>query len=382
MPRRFLIIQKEVNTMQVPMLDLQKQYEQIRDDVMPAIEEVCKKQALCLGPAVEKFENEIASYCDSRYAIGVSSGTDALLVALMAGGVKAGDEVIVPSFTFAATTGVVARLGAKPVFVDIEEDTFNMDTLLLAELINDRTKAIIPVHLYGQMADMQPIMDLATARDILVVEDSAQSIGAKQNDKMSGSIGDFGCFSFYPTKNLGAFGDGGLITTNSDMFAKATKMVRNHGQNATYQYETIGGNFRLDGIQGAVLSVKLKYLDSWAEKRRQNATVYNDKLQGVGDIQTPFIKSYNYSVYNQYTITTSRRDELKSYLSENGIGCAVYYPEPLHLQKCFAYLGYNKGDLPITDQACRKVLSLPISPELSQEQQGYVIEKIKDFYAK
>lgn len=367
--------------MQVPMLDLRRQYQEIKEEVMPVIEEVCQSQALCLGPAVDKFENEIARYCDCKHAIGVSSGTDALLVALMAGGVSAGDEVIVPSFTFAATTGVVARIGAKPVFIDIDPETFNMDTDQLKSLVTDRTKAIIPVHLYGQMADMEPILDIASKHNLLVVEDSAQSIGAKQNDKMSGSLGDFGCYSFYPTKNLGAFGDGGLITTNSDQLNTRTRMVRNHGQNATYKYEMIGGNFRLDGIQGAVLSVKLKHLDIWAQKRRDNAAAYDAALAGIDGLVTPVVKPYNLSVYNQYTIRTARRDELKAHLVGNGIGCGVYYPEPLHLQKCFEYLGYKDGDLPVTDKACREVLSIPVSPELTQEQRSYVIEKIKEFYA-
>jgi dTDP-4-amino-4,6-dideoxygalactose transaminase len=274
----------------------------------------------------------------------------------------------------------VARLGAKPVFVDIEEDTYNMDTSQLPSLITDKTKAIVPVHLYGQMADMDPVLDIASRHELLVVEDSAQSIGAKQNGKMSGSLGDFGCYSFYPTKNLGGFGDGGLITTNSDQLNKRVRMIRNHGQNSTYQYELIGGNFRLDGIQGAVLNVKLKYLEGWAQNRRENAAVYNEALEGVGDIRIPVIRDYNYSVYNQYTIRTSRRDALKEHLSGNGIGCGVYYPEPLHLQKCFEYLGYGKGDLPVTDKACREVLSIPVSPELTEEQRDYVIEKIKEFY--
>jgi len=367
--------------MQVPMLDLREQYQQIKDEVMPAIEEVCQMQALCLGPAVDKFEKEVGLYLGSKHAIGVSSGTDALLMALMAGGIGAGDEVIVPSFTFAATTGVVARLGAKPVFADINEDTYNMDTTLLAGLITEKTKAIMPVHLYGQMADMDPILALAKKHGLLVVEDAAQSIGAKQNGKMCGNFGDFGCFSFYPTKNLGAFGDGGLVTTNSDSLNTTTRMIRNHGQNATYKYELIGGNFRLDGIQGAVLSVKLKHLHEWEAKRRSNAAVYDKALAGVGDIKTPVIKPYNYSVYNQYTIRTSKRDELKTHLSGNGIGCAVYYPEPLHQQKCFEFLGTHKMCLPVTEKTCRQVLSIPISPELKPEQQKYIIEKIKEFYA-
>ncbi len=367
--------------MQVPMLDLRQQYQEIKDEVMPAIEEVCQMQTLCLGPAVDKFEKEVGHYLGSKHAIGVSSGTDALLMALMAGGIGAGDEVIVPSFTFAATTGVVARLGAKPVFVDIDEQTYNMDTSLLPAAITARTKAIIPVHLYGQMTDMEPVMALAKKHNLLVIEDAAQSIGATQNGKMCGNFGDFGCFSFYPTKNLGAFGDGGLVTTNSDALNTTTRMIRNHGQNATYKYEIIGGNFRLDGIQGAVLSVKLGYLPKWEEKRRANAAVYDRELAGVGDIKIPMIKPYNHSVYNQYTIRIARRDALKQHLSGNGIGCAVYYPEPLHLQKCFEFLDAHKISLPVTEKACREVLSIPISPELTPVQQQYIIEKIKEFYA-
>lgn len=366
--------------MQVPMLDLRRQYQLIRDEVMPAIEEVCESQALCLGPAVDKFEKEIAHYCGVKHAIGISSGTDALLVALMAGGVGAGDEVIVPSFTFAATTGVVARLGAKPVFVDIDEQTYNMNTDMLASLITEKTKAIIPVHLYGQMADMEPITALAKKYNLLVIEDAAQSIGSKQNGKMAGGFGDMGCFSFYPTKNLGAFGDGGLITTDSDELNTTVRMIRNHGQNATYKYELIGGNFRLDGIQGAVLSVKLAHLDVWAGKRRANAALYDKSLVNVGDIVTPFIKPCNFSVYNQYTIRTSKRDALKQHLSGNGIGCAVYYPEPLHTQKCFEYLGSQSRQLPVTAKACQQVLSIPVSPELEPRQQAYIIEKIKEFF--
>ncbi len=366
--------------MQVPMLDLRKQFQKIKDDAMPAIEEVCRTQALCLGPAVERFEHEMAQYCDCGFAAGVTSGTDALLVALMAAGVTEGDEVIVPSFTFVATTGVVVRLGAKPVFIDIDEDTYNIDTSQIKALITDKTKAIIPVHLYGQMADMAPIMEAAAENNLFVIEDAAQSIGAKQHDKMSGSIGDFGCFSFYPTKNLGAFGDGGMITTKSEKLDKTIRMIRNHGQASTYEYERIGGNFRLDGIQGAVLSVKLEYLDEWTQQRRKNAARYNKELQGVGDILTPTVKPYNYSVYNQYTIRTASRDRLKQHLTDNGIGCAVYYPSPLHLQACYDYLQYKAASLPVTEKVCGEVLSIPVSPELSEEQQQYVVEKIKEFY--
>ncbi|MGE4285807.1 MAG: DegT/DnrJ/EryC1/StrS family aminotransferase [Phycisphaerae bacterium] len=366
--------------MNVPMLDLRKQYQAIKNEVLPAIEAVCESQACCLGPAVDAFEKEAAIYCGCAHAIGVSSGTDALLVSLMAAGVEAGDEVIVPSFTFAATTGVVARLGAVPVFVDIDEYSFNVNPAFIEERITEKTKAIIPVHLYGQMAQMEPIMSLAAQYGFAVIEDSAQSIGAEQGGRKSGSIGDYGCFSFYPTKNLGAFGDGGMITTNDAELDRLCRMIRNHGQNAQYEYERLGGNFRLDGIQGAVLSVKLKHLKSWEARRRANAAIYDRMLAGVAEVSTPVIEEGNYSVYNQYTIKAERRDELKAHLTAKGIGCAVYYPYPLHLQKCFASLGWKEGSLPVTERICTQVLSLPISSELEAGQVEYVAEAIKEFY--
>ncbi len=365
--------------MQVPLLDLKKQFEQIRDEVMPAINRVCQEQALCLGPAVDKFEKEIALYCESKYAIGVSSGTDALLVALMALGIKPGDEIIVPAFTFVATTGAVARVGAVPVFVDIDEKTFNIDPTKIEEKITDKTRAIIPVHLFGQLADMKPIMSIAKKYNLSVIEDAAQSIGASQDGIKCGNFGDFGCFSFYPTKNLGAFGDGGLITTNNQNLDNLTRMVRNHGQNATYEYQIIGGNFRLDGIQGAVLSVKLNYLDQWSNKRRENAEFYNEAFADL-DLETPYIAENNHSIYNQYTIKCAKRDALQAHLRESEVGCGVYYPFPLHLQKCFAHLNYKEGDLPITDKVCKEVLSLPISPELTTEQRDFVVETVRAFF--
>lgn len=366
--------------MNVPLLDLKKQFAEIKNEVMPAIEAVCESQALCLGPAVDKFEKEVAQYCGVKYALGVSSGSDALLVALMSLGIEPGDEVIVPSFTFVATTGAVARVGAVPVFVDIDEDSFNIDPAKIEEKITSKTKAIIPVHLFGQVAQMKPIIEIANKYGLAVVEDAAQSIGAKQDGISCGNFGDFGCYSFYPTKNLGAFGDGGLLVTNDENLYDIAKMIRNHGQSATYEYQLIGGNFRLDGIQGAVLSVKLKHLDNWSQKRRDNAAVYDKAFANIDDIKTPMIEQNNYSIYNQYTIRTSRRDELKQFLQENGVGCAVYYPYPLHLQKCFAKLGYKQGDLPNTDKACLEVLSLPIAPELSGEQLDYVVKTVRRFF--
>lgn len=365
--------------MQVPLLDLRKQFAQIRDEVMPVINEVCESQALCLGPAVAKFEEEVADYCESKFALGVSSGTDALLMALMALEIKPGDEIIVPSFTFVATTGAVARVGATPVFVDIDEKTFNIDPAKIEEKITSKTRAIIPVHLFGQLANMKPIMAIAKKHNLAVVEDAAQSIGATQDGTKCGNFGNFGCFSFYPTKNLGAFGDGGLVTTNDKNLCDISKMVRNHGQNATYEYQMIGGNFRLDGIQGAVLNIKLKYLESWSNKRRENAKYYDEGFAGL-DLVTPYIAENNRSIFNQYTIRCDRRDELQKYLQENEIGCAVYYPSPLHLQKCFHHLGYKEGDLPLTDKACKEVLSLPIAPELASDHRDFVIEKVNAFF--
>lgn len=368
--------------MQVPLLDLRKQFAQIKDEVMPAINEVCESQALCLGPAVASFEKNVAQYCDSKFAIGVSSGSDALLVALMTLGIEPGDEIIAPAFTFVATTGAIARVGATPVFVDIDPKTFNIDPAKIEEKITPKTRAIIPVHLFGQVADMKPIMAIAKKHNLAVVEDCAQSIGASQDGVKCGNFGDFGCFSFYPTKNLGAFGDGGLITTNNAELDDITRMIRNHGQNSTYEYQMIGGNFRLDGIQGAVLDIKLKYLDSWSNKRIENAKRYNDALSSIEDLTTPFVEDNNHCIFNQYTIRTTKRDELKNFLQSKEVGCAVYYPFPLHLQKCFEHLNYSESDLPETDSACKEVLSLPIAPELTIEQQDFVIKTIKEFYQK
>ena len=365
--------------MNVPMLDLKAQYETIKGEIIPAITDVCEKQALCLGPAVVQFEENVAKYCGSNFAIGVSSGSDALLASLMSMGIGQGDEVIAPAFTFVATTGAIARVGATPVFVDINKDTFNIDPAKIESAITPKTKAIIPVHLFGQLADMDAILEIANKHDLLVIEDAAQSIGASQKGIKAGNFGDCGCFSFYPSKNLGAFGDGGLITTNDKSLCNKIKMVRNHGQSGTYEYELIGGNFRLDGIQGAVLDIKLKYLEKWSQKRRDNAAIYNNILSD-SEVKTPFIAENNISIYNQYTIKAPKRDELKQHLINNNIGCAVYYPNPLHLEKCFKDLGYKIGDLPETDRASKEVLSIPVYPELSTEQIEYVAKTILSFY--
>ncbi|MCP4451029.1 MAG: DegT/DnrJ/EryC1/StrS family aminotransferase [Planctomycetes bacterium] len=364
--------------MQVPMLDLKAQFASIKSEVMSAIEEVCESQMLCLGPVVQAFELQAAEYCGCKHAIGVSSGSDALIIALMALNVGPGDEVITTPFTFFATAGAIARVGAKPVFVDVDAKTYNISPTLIEAAITKRTKAIIPVHLFGQMAQMKPIMDLAKEHNLAVIEDAAQSIGAEQNHVPCGGIGDMGCFSFYPTKNLGAFGDGGMVTTNNDDLAQALRILRDHGQHPRYYYQRIGGNFRLDAIQGAVLSVKIKSLDAWSDRRRANAEMYNELLASTPVI-CPTVESNNLSVYNQYTIRSAHRDQLQAYLGEKQIGSAVFYPKALHVQDCFADLGYCESDFPVTNTLCKEVLSLPIFPELAEQQIRMVAKAIGDW---
>ena len=365
--------------MRVPILDLKVQYAAIKDEITRAINKVCESQAFALGPAVEEFERNVAAYCNSEHAIGVSSGTDALLVSLMALGIKPGDEVITTPFSFFATAGCIVRVGARPVFVDVDPDSYNIDPALIEEKITEKTRAIVPVHLFGQLARMEAITEIAKRHNLAVIEDAAQAIGASRSGTLAGNFGDCGCFSFYPTKNLGGFGDGGLVTTNSDLLADDIRTLRDHGQKPRYFYKVIGGNFRLDGIQGAVLNVKLKYLDDWNEKRRQNAALY-DSLFVDSPVGTPAIDSGNVSIYHQYTITASGRDKLQKYLADNDIGSAVFYPKPLHLQDCFKELGYKQGDMPVAERLCNEVLSLPVYPELSQEEIEYVAGTVLKFY--
>ena len=365
--------------MQVPLLDLKAKYATIKDEVMPAISRVCESQVLALGPAVADFEEKIAAYCQSKYAVGVSSGTDALLVSLMALDIKPGDEIITTPFTFFATAGCVVRVGARPVFVDVEPDSYNIDPSGIEEKITEKTKAIIPVHMFGQAAQMKAINEIAKRHNLAVIEDAAQAIGADQDGIKCGNLGDCGCFSFYPTKNLGAFGDGGLVTTNSETLAQKLKILRDHGQNPRYFYGMIGGNFRLDGIQAAVLNVKLGHLDSWNEKRRQNADLY-DELFADSPVNTPKISANNFCIYHQYTVTVPERDQLQKFLSENTIGSAIFYPKPLHVQECFSELGYSQGDFPVAEGLCDGVLSLPIYAELSHEQIEYVAGTVLKFY--
>jgi len=365
--------------MRIPILDLKAQYAAIKDEVMRAISEVCENQAFALGPAVAEFEKNVAIYCNSKHAIGVSSGTDALLVSLMAMDVKPGDEVITTPFSFFATAGCVVRIGARPVFVDIDPDSGNIDPAGIEEKITEKTRAIIPVHLFGQIAPMKAITEIASQNNLAVIEDAAQAIGASRDGIMAGNFGNCGCFSFYPTKNLGGFGDGGLVTTNTDSLADNIRTLRDHGQKPRYFYKVIGGNFRLDGIQGAVLNVKLKYLDDWNEKRRQNAALYDSLFTG-SPVGTPAIDSGNVSIYHQYTVTVPERDELQKYLADNDIGSAVFYPKPLHLQDCFKELGYKQGDMPVAERFCNEVLSLPVYPELLPDEIEYVARTVLKYY--
>jgi len=367
-----------------PFLDLKAQYRKIKSEIDAAIQRVMESQQFILGAEVESFEREMAEYVGVKHAIACASGSDALLLALMALGIGPGDEVITVSFTFIATAGAIARLGARPVFVDIESDTYNIDPSKIEAAITSKTKAIIPVHLFGMAAAMDPIMKIAHSRGIPVVEDAAQAIGARYSDRKVGSIGLCGCFSFFPSKNLGAAGDGGLLTTNDDNFADKLRMLRNHGGHSKYECELVGMNSRLDALQAAILRVKLKYLDLWTKGRRLNAARYAESFTERGldrTLKLPSVAPNSDHIYNQYVIRAPRRDELKSYLRNCGIPTDIYYPLPLHLQRAFAYLGYKPGDLPEAEKASREVLALPIFPELSTEQQALVVDSIAEFYS-
>ncbi|OGP15341.1 MAG: transcriptional regulator [Deltaproteobacteria bacterium GWA2_54_12] len=374
--------------MKVQLLDLASQYRKIKKEVLREVKQVCESQHYILGKNVAALESEIAAYSGAKYAIGVASGTDAILIALMAAGVKAGDKVVTTPFTFFATAGSISRLGAVPVFVDIEPETYNIDPAALEALLKKSAKgvkAIIPVHLYGQCADMDRIMKVARKYRIAVIEDAAQSIGAGYKGKRAGAIGDLGCFSFYPTKNLGCFGDGGMVTTNSARLADRVKMLRVHGSRVRYYHDEVGANSRLDEIQAAILRIKLKRLDSWSAGREKNAKRYDSlfaKANIKGVLDTPKISEGCVSVYNQYVIRVKKRDELRAYLSAAGIGSEVYYPLPLHLQKCFKELGYKKGDFPVSEKAAKEVLALPIYPELTPAAIKHVVATIAGFYSK
>ncbi|MBL8189234.1 MAG: DegT/DnrJ/EryC1/StrS family aminotransferase [Acidobacteria bacterium] len=368
--------------MKVPLLDLVAQHQTIREDVMAVVTRVFDSQQFVMGAEVADFEREVGEYCHAKHAIGCASGSDALLLALMALGVGAGDEVITTSFTFFATASAVTRLGARPVFVDIAYDDFNLNVELLERAITPRTKAIMPVHLFGQCARMDVIADIAAKHNLPIVEDAAQAIGADFQTRRAGTMGAIGCFSFFPSKNLGGAGDGGLMTTEDDELAAKLRILRVHGMEPKYYHQVVGINSRLDALQAAVLRVKLRRLDDWSEARRANAARYEQwfAAAGVEEIVLPKAHADSRHIYNQYTIRCQRRDELKAHLQAAGIGTEVYYPVPLHLQECFAFLGGKLGDLPETEQAMRECLSLPIYAELTADQQQYVVEKIAEFY--
>jgi len=368
--------------MVIPLLDLQAQYAAIRAEIRDAIDRVCDAQQFILGPEVEVFEEEVSAFCQARHAIGVSSGTDALLIALIAIGVGPGDEVVTSAFSFFATAGVIARLGARPVFVDIDNRNFNFDASQLETKISRRCKAILPVHLFGACAYMDPILAAAREHGIAVIEDAAQAIGAKdERNRSAGTIGSLGCFSFFPSKNLGAFGDAGMVIAQDPDLAEAIRVLRVHGGKPKYHHVVIGGNFRLDALQAAVLRVKLKYLAGWSAARRRNAGRYRkyfadaDLLEQIG-----LPEDSPGHIYHQFVIRCASRDELQNHLTKRGIGSEVYYPIPLHLQKCFADLDYKKGDFPQAEAAAREALALPIYPELPEQQQRYIVEEIKAFY--
>ncbi len=369
--------------MNIPLLDLKAQFQPLRDEILAAVQTVCDEQGFVLGPRLVAFEEAMAKYVGARYAIGCASGSDALLLSLMALGVGQGDEVVTVPFTFFATAGAISRLGAKPVFVDIQPDSFNLDPDQLERAITTRTKAIIPVHLFGQCADMVAINRVAKARGIPVIEDACQAIGAAQNGARAGVLGATGCFSFFPSKNLGGFGDGGMITTNDQAVADSLSMLRVHGSRVRYLHEVIGINSRLDALQAVVLHIKLKYLDQWAEGRRRNASLYDRlfKQAGLSDrVTVPMTHSGNFHVYNQYTIRVLRRDDLRTYLKDKGVGTEIYYPLPMHLQNCYKDLGHKKGSFPMSEQAAEQVLSLPIYAELSETHLIYVVDAITEFY--
>lgn len=367
--------------MNVPLLDVRAQTESIRGPLLEAVERVLLGGQWILGPAVRDLEERLAGYLRVPAAVGVASGTDAILVALRALEIGPGDDVVVPTFSFFATAGAVANAGARPVFVDIEEQTFNLDPRALASALTPRTRAVMPVHLFGQSADMAPILDLCGKRGIAVIEDAAQAIGATWGDTPVGGIGDLGCFSFYPSKNLGGAGDGGLITSRRADLADQVRMLRVHGARQTYLHERIGFNSRLDSLQAAVLGVKLDHLDRWSDARAAHARTYTEQLSGLDGITTPVDAGLGRHVWNQYTIRVGggRRDALQGHLRERGVGTAIYYPVPLHLQPCFSHLGYTPGSLPVAEKAAAESLSLPVYPEMTAEQQAYVISVLREW---
>jgi len=388
---------KQIESMKVPLLDLQAQYATIREDVRAAIDRVFESQQFVLSAEVQALEEEIARYSQTKFAVGCASGSDALVLALMSCGVGDGDEVITTPFSFFATASAITRLGARPVFVDVDEQTYNLNPSLVADAITERTKAIVPVHLYGQCAEMDPLIKLAGSggpatllseparqRGIPIIEDAAQAIGAEDHGRRAGSMGAIGCFSFYPSKNLGGAGDGGMLVTNDLDHARHLHMLRVHGEERKYFNKVVGLNSRLDALQAAVLRVKLPHLDAWTVARQRNAQQYELMFgdAGIADkIDLPFVRIGARHIFHQFVIRVrnGRRDALREHLRARGVGTDIYYPVPLHLQECFAFLGYHPGDFPIAEAAAQETLALPVYPELTTEQQNYVVSAIKDF---
>ncbi len=378
--------------MKIPFFDLNLQFSSIEEEIKLALDDVFKTQQFILGPKVEALERTLGDYCQTRYAIGVASGSDALLLSLMVLDIGKGDEVLLPSFTFFATAGSVSRVGAIPVFVDIDPLTFNMDPAKTEEKITPRTKAILPVHLFGQCADMEPLLELAKLKHLFLIEDAAQALGAEYRPRRNvagrraGQMGDLGCFSFYPTKNLGAFGDAGMIVTDHPGLAEKVRFLRVHGSQPKYFHKWIGINSRLDALQAAILLVKFKYLEKWTEERQRKAKRYGELLQdlpsSVDGFRLPKIQYENRHIFHQYVIRVPDRNRLRRFLTEEGIGTDIYYPLPLHLQECYSFLKYCKGDLPISEKASEESLALPIYPELTEDQQRVIVDRIKAFYKK
>lgn len=369
----------------IPLLDLQAQYEPMKDLIKNKILQTFDSKYFINGPEVDLLESKISAYCGTKYAIGVSSGSDALIVAFMALDISSGDEVITTPFSFFATAGCIARVGATPVFCDINPDTFNIDVDQIESKITSKTKAIVPVHLFGQCADMDKINAIAKKHNLAVIEDAAQAIGAQYKTstgdiKKAGNLGDIGCFSFFPSKNLGACGDAGIVTTNDAELYEKIKSLRMHGETKRYHHKYIGGNFRIDALQAGVISIKLDFLEAQHEGRRKNASFYNTSLANIKELKTPSILDQCTSIYNQYSLITTQRDELKDYLTKQTVGNNVYYPIPLHLQECFNYLGYKEGDFEISERIAKQIISIPIYSELNKQQINYVASSIRSFF--
>jgi dTDP-4-amino-4,6-dideoxygalactose transaminase len=366
----------------VPLLDLKAQYATIRGEIREAIDRVCESQHFILGPEVTALEKEVGAFCGVHYAIGMSSGTDALLAALMAIELQPGDEVITTPFTFFATVGAIVRLGGRAIFADIDPETFNINPTEALSKITRRTKAIIPVHLFGQCADMDPLLKAAGQGNLYIIEDAAQAIGAQdEKGRQAGTVGNIGCFSFFPSKNLGAFGDGGMVITNNDELARMLYVLRVHGSEPKYYHKIVGGNFRLDALQAAILRVKLRYLSHWSEQRRQAASHYRRLFEQVGLLdRVSLLKDSPGHIYHQFVARFLDRDRLRGFIRDRGIETAVYYPVPLHLQECFREFGYRCGDFPHSESAAEESLALPLYPELTHDDQEYVVARIQEFY--